>query len=152
MKCNALNISTLSQNKFGFTSFAELRGGDAWELSRIFRFFYIPPPPRKKKTYKFGFTSFAELRDGDAWELSLIFRLFYIPPPPPKKKNLLKSSYPKKYLPKFCNPKKPFDHACHLTRFYTKMGKTCNRFQTKTVRKPYSLVGTHRYGLYKGVL
>ena len=44
---------------------------------------------------------FTELDGWDTWELSCIFRFFWIPPKCP-----LKSSYPKKYLPKFSNPKK----------------------------------------------
>ena len=42
------------------------------------------------------------------------------------------------------------------TRFQTKIGKVCTRFQTKTAQEPYPMGGgggTYRYlyGLYKGV-
>ena len=72
-----------------------------------------PPPPPKKKREKEKIPKishaelprhknvFAGVRGRDTWELSRILRLFWIP-----EKSLLKSSYPKEYLPKSTDPKK----------------------------------------------
>ena len=79
-------------------------------------------------------------RDFEGLKLGFVPITFNLPPPPPPhkkkfqkaiinterpKKSVLKLSYPKKFLPKFSypnkipnskisNPKKSFDHSCHL--------------------------------------